>query len=282
MNYPNIGVIGVGHMAGAIVEGLVKAGWDSSKMSLTTRTPANAQRLAEKVGAKATSNIEAAFGADLVIVAVKPVDVVSVLAEIRPALERNLADGVETTLVSVAVGLPTDLLEAQVPSGIGVVRVLPNTPCALGLGMAVICPGKNCGETQLGLAVELFDAIGKTLVTDEKYLNIAGALSGSGTGYLFYVAEAMVEAAVTLGLGRKDAQLLTSQGLLGAASLLAEGGHPGQLREAVTSPGGTTAAAFREFEKAGMRAAFLAGIEACTERSAALAEIAAKSCAGNE
>ncbi len=270
-----LAVIGCGNMATAIVEGLIDSGWDAAQMRLTTRRPEHAKQLAERLGATATSNVEAVKGADIVLVAVKPVDVPKVLREISPTMSPD------AIVVSVAVGLPTDLLEKNLPDGTAVVRVLPNTPSALGYGMAVLCGGKNASEAQIKIVEEMLGSVGKTLVLAEKYLNLAGAISGSGTGYLFYIAEAIVEAGVTFGLTRADAQLLTAQSLFGASAMLANGEHPTMMREAVTSPGGTTAAAVRKLENRGVKAAFLDAIEACTDRSFALAELAAEESSNN-
>jgi pyrroline-5-carboxylate reductase len=197
---------------------------------------------------------------------VKPQDLPGVLAELAPHLRTG------QLLVSLAAGITTAAIEALVPDGVAVARVMPNTPALVGEGMAAVSPGARCGEEQLAEAERLLAAVGRVVRVPEKQQDAVTAISGSGPAYVFLVVEAMIEAGVHLGLPRPTAAELAVQTVLGAATLLRETGeHPALLREQVTSPGGTTAAALRTLEEHGLRAAFQAALEAARDRSKALA-----------
>jgi len=216
-------------------------------------------------------NIEAAERADMVVLLVKPQDVTDVLDEIAPVVD------VKTVVVSLCAGVPTDLVEARLPAGTPVIRVMPNTPAQVGEGMAAISAGHHARDADLNRVVEMMSAVGKAIIVPEKYQDAVTAISGSGPAYLFFVVEAMIEAGVMLGLPRTMSSELVVQTMLGSATLLRESGeHPTVLRENVTSPGGTTAAAIRELEQHRVRAAFITAMEAARDRSAALAEDARK------
>jgi pyrroline-5-carboxylate reductase len=175
-------------------------------------------------------------------------------------------------VVSVAAGITTGFVEARLPDGVAVVRVMPNTPALVNEGMAAISPGTHCTDEQLELVEDLLAATGKVVRVPEKQQDAVTAISGSGPAYVFLVVEAMIEAGVHLGLPRPTATELAVQTVAGAGGLVRETGeHPALLRERVTSPGGTTAAALRVLEDHKLRAAFLAATEAARDRSRALA-----------
>ena len=166
-------------------------------------------------------------------------------------------------VVSVAAGVPTARIEAALPAGVAVVRVMPNTPALVDEGMSVLSPGAHAGEEDLDEAEALLAAVGQVRRVPESQQDAVTALSGSGPAYFFYLVEAMVDAGILLGLPRALAADLVVQTALGAAVMMRDSGeHPVQLREAVSSPGGTTVAAIRELERHGVRAALMAAIEA--------------------
>jgi pyrroline-5-carboxylate reductase len=175
-------------------------------------------------------------------------------------------------VVSLAAGITTAFIESRLPAGVAVVRVMPNTPALVDEGMAAISPGAHCDEGHLHQAEDLLRATGRVVRVPERQMDAVTAISGTGPAYVFYVVEAMIEAGVHLGLPRSTATEMVVQTLVGSAKLLRETGeHPTVLRERVTSPGGTTAAAVRLLEEGRVRADFLAAIEAARDRSRALA-----------
>jgi pyrroline-5-carboxylate reductase len=212
------------------------------------------------------SNIEAASKADTLMLVVKPQDMPDLLDEIAPVVRRG------QLVISLAAGITTALIESRLPEGVAVVRVMPNTPALVDEGMAAISRGTHCDEEHLVEAEELMRATGRVIRIPEKQQDAVTAISGSGPAYLFFVVEAMIEAGVHLGLPRSTATELVTQTMVGSAKLLRETGeHPTVLRERVTSPGGTTAAAVRELENHKVRAAFMVAMEAARDRSRALA-----------
>jgi pyrroline-5-carboxylate reductase len=175
-------------------------------------------------------------------------------------------------IISLAAGITTSSIESRLPEGVPVVRVMPNTPALVDEGMAAISRGTHCDEAHLLEAEALLRATGRVLRVPEKQQDAVTAISGSGPAYLFFVVEAMIEAGVHLGLPRATATELVVQTMVGSAKLLRETGeHPTVLRERVTSPGGTTAAAVRELEDHKVRAAFMTALESARNRSRALA-----------
>ena len=173
----------------------------------------------------------------------------------------------------MAAGITTVALQAELPSGLAVVRVMPNTPALVDKGMTAISPGSHCSEDHLAHAENLLRSIGKVIRIAEKHQDAVTAISGSGPAYIYYVVEAMIEAGVLLGLPRATASALTLQTVVGAAAMLDETGeHPSVLRENVTSPAGTTSAALRELDDHKVRAAFLSAMEAARDRSRELAQ----------
>ncbi|SDB80232.1 pyrroline-5-carboxylate reductase [Raineyella antarctica] len=217
-------------------------------------------------GTRAVEDPAAAVaGADVVVLAVKPQDAPAALA----ALDGSWRDG--ALLVSVCAGLSTASLESMVPDAIRVVRGMPNTPARIGEGATAICPGSAAGPEDLDLVVALLAGTGLVVQVAEKHMDAVTGLSGSGPAYVLLAVEALVEAGVELGLTRDVANALAVQTVRGTAGLAQQpGSHPTLLREAVTSPGGTTAAGLAALEQRGLRSALAAGVRASAERSAAL------------
>lgn len=257
-----IGVLGAGVMGETLFSGLLKSGRDVADIVVTDRREYRQRELAEKYGVRVVSNTEAAELADTLIIVVKPQDVPELLAEIGSVIKPG------TLVVSLCAGITTKLLEAALPENTPVVRVMPNTPALVSEGMAALSAGTHAGSDHMQTATELLQAVGKTVVVPEQYQDAVTALSGTGPAYLFYVVEAMIDGGVLLGLPRDIATELAVQTMLGSAKLLRETGeHPTRLREQVTSPGGTTAAAVRALEDNRVRAAFVTAIEAARNRS---------------
>lgn len=260
-----VALIGAGVMGEAILAGLLNAGYSSSTIVATDRRPERQDELAQKYGITMRGNVEAVTDAGVVIIVVKPYDVSTVLGEISEVLDPNCL------VVSLAAGVTTSHIESLVHDGQPVIRVMPNTPAQVAQGMSVVSAGSNATDEQVELVTSILASTGRAVAVPEKHQDAATAVSGSGPAYLFLVAESMVEAAVQMGLTRDVATELVVQTLYGGASLLKETGeHPTILRERVTSPGGTTAAALRTLEDRGLRSSFMAAMEAARDRSVEL------------
>ncbi|GGB75252.1 pyrroline-5-carboxylate reductase [Knoellia flava TL1] len=257
-----VAIFGAGVMGETLLSGLLRAGRPADELLITERRADRAAELTEKYGVRALTNVEAATQADTLVLVVKPQDMAALLDEISP----HVADG--NLVVSLAAGITTEFLESRLAEGRSVVRVMPNTPALVDQGMAAVSGGRHCQPDQLQHAIELLAATGKVTEVPEKQLDAVTAISGSGPAYIFYVVEAMIEAGVVLGMPRATATELVTQTLFGAATMLRETGqHPTVLREQVTSPGGTTAAALRELDDHKVRAAFISAMEAAAVRS---------------
>ena len=262
-----VAIIGAGVMGETLLSGLIRAGRPAERLLVGEKRPERGTELQERYGVEVVGNREAAQKADTVVVVVKPQDMHDLLGEIADVLRPG------QLLVSLAAGITTSFIESRIPDGVAVVRVMPNTPALVDEGMAAISRGSHCDEEHLVEAESLMASTGKVLRVPERQQDAVTAISGSGPAYLFFVVEAMIEAGVHLGLPRTTATELVVQTVVGSAKLLRETGeHPTVLREQVTSPGGTTAAAVRELEDHKVRAAFLTAMEAARDRSRALAE----------
>jgi pyrroline-5-carboxylate reductase len=256
-----IGIFGAGKMGEALISGLLRAGRAPSGVVAVVRRPERADQLREGYGITVVSAAEAAKSADTLIIAVKPQDMLPMLDEIAPQLP------VDKLVISVAAGITTAVIEARLGVDVPVVRVMSNTPVLVDEAMSVISPGAFARPEHLARAEELLRPVGKVLRIPESQQDAATALSGSGPAYVYFLVEAMVDAGILLGMPRGTAMEMVTQAVFGAATMLRETGeHPVILREAVTSPGGTTIAAIRELERHGVRAAILAAIEAARDR----------------
>jgi pyrroline-5-carboxylate reductase len=263
-----IAILGAGQIGEALLSGLLSSGWrDAGELAASTRREERADELRERYGiAVSLSNAEVVAGAALVVVAVKPQDIDGLLGEIGPLVQPG------QTVLSVAAAIPTARIERHLGNGVPVVRAMPNTPATVHEGIAGICAGAHAGDEHLTLAEEALRHLGAVVRVSEPYMDAVTAVSGSGPAYFALLAEAMIEAGILLGLSREISTQLVVQTMLGTAKQLRDGGmHPVELREMVTSPGGTTIAAIRELERAGVRAAFLNAIQAAMDRSRELA-----------
>jgi pyrroline-5-carboxylate reductase len=261
-----IAILGAGVMGETLLSGLVRSGRSAADIVITARRPERADEVAERYGVRALSNVEAAEAAETLVLTVKPQDMHGLVEEIRD----HVSPG--NLVVSLAAGITTASLEARLPDGVAVVRVMPNTPALVDQGMAAISPGRSADAAHLEEAAELLRSCGRVVQVAEKHQDAVTAISGSGPAYIFYVVEAMIEAGVVLGLPRPTSTELVVQTLFGAATMIRETGqHPTVLREQVTSPGGTTAAALRQLDDHKVRAAFISAMEAAAQRSHDLA-----------
>jgi pyrroline-5-carboxylate reductase len=257
-----IAVLGAGQMGEALISGLLRAGVVApAGIVAAVRRSGRAQQLEDAYGIQVLSAAAAARQGDTLVIAVKPQDMESLLNEISPAVTPD------KLVISVAAGITTAFIGRRLARDVPVVRVMSNTPVLVDEAMSVISPGPHATEEHLRQAEQLLRAVGKVLRIPESQQDAATALSGSGPAYVYFLVEAMVDAGILLGMPRATALEMVKQAVFGAATMLRDSGeHPVLLREAVTSPGGTTINAIRELEKHGVRAAVLAAIEAARDR----------------
>jgi len=260
-----LAVLGAGMMGGALARGLVACGaMPASGIRLFDTHGAKAEALAAELGpgALAAPSAQAAVaGADLILLAVKPPMIADVLAEIAPFVTPS------QLVISIAAGIRLAKMEAALPD-ISIIRTMPNTPCLVGKGATALSRGTHATEEHLHLAQSLFAAVGLSVEVPERLLDAVTGLSGSGPAYIYLVIEALADGGVKEGLTRDTARLLAAQTVLGAAQMvLSSDEHPAQLKDNVTTPGGTTIAALHVLERAGLRTALIDAIQAAAERS---------------
>jgi pyrroline-5-carboxylate reductase len=261
-----IAVIGAGTIGETLLSGLLRSGWEADRLIATERRADRAEELAARYGIRVVENDEAVALADVLAIAVKPQDAATLMAELGPLVPSH------KLVVSLCAGLPISFFAKWLPDGTPVVRVMTNTPALVDEAMTAISPGPYATNDHLTLAEEMFRPLGKTVRLPESQQDAVTALSGSGPAYFFFLVEAMVDAGILLGLPRQVAHDLIVQTAVGSAVMLRDSGeHPVKLREAVTSPAGTTISAIRELERHGVRAAMLAALEAARDRARELA-----------
>lgn len=226
-----------------------------------------AQLLSKRIGIRVgIDNLEAARGADVILLGVKPSQVVDVVTGIQPALSPA------KLLISFAASVKTRAIEEAAGCEIGVLRALPNTPTAVSEGMTALCAGRFSTPDHVALARQMFETVGRTVVLDEKYMDAVTALSGSGPAFLYIVIEALAEAGVNVGLPRDVATLLAAQTTLGSAKMVLEtGSHPALLKDEVTTPAGCTVDGILELEEGGLRVTLIKAVKRATMRARELA-----------
>jgi pyrroline-5-carboxylate reductase len=264
-----LAVLGCGQMGEALVAGVLTTGWRAPKdVCVTARRQERLEELTQRHGVEASlDNSVAISGAEVIVMAVKPQDTEALLTEISSSVTRD------QTVLSLIAAIPTSFIEAHLDPAVPVVRAMPNTPSRVHEGMAGVAAGRHADESHLKLAREVLEHVGRVVTVPEHHLDAVTAISGSGPAYFALLAEAMIEGGILLGLSREVSTDLVVQTMLGSAKLLRdEHMHPVELREMVTSPGGTTIRAIRVLEQSGVRAAFLNAIQAAMERSQELAE----------
>ena len=263
-----IAILGAGRIGEALLSGLISSGWRKpEEISATSRRAERVEELREKFGVAATtSNPEAVSGAAIVVISVKPQDLDALLGEVGGLIASD------QTVLTIAAAIPTATIERRLDSSVPVVRAMPNTPSTVHEGIAGLAPGAHADEEHLALAEEVLSHLGAVVRVPESMMDAVTAVSGSGPAYFALLAEAMIEAGILLGLARETSTQLVVQTMLGTAKQLRDDKmHPVELREMVTSPGGTTIAAIHELEQAGVRAAFLNAIQAAMRRAKELA-----------
>jgi pyrroline-5-carboxylate reductase len=263
-----VAFLGAGKMGGIILQALLKNG--SLLPKSTSATVAHAERakaLASKLKVKVgTNNVEAVQGADIIVIGVKPQVVEEVVREISGDITAK------QLIVSVAASVPTSMIEKHLPANIPVIRAMPNTPCMLGAGMTAICKGEHASAADVALTCHMFDAVGRTIVVDEKHMDAVTALSASGPAYIYIILESLAEAGVKVGLPRDIATLLAAQTTMGAARVVLEtGDHPALLKDAVTTPAGCTIDAIMELEEGKLRVTLIKAVVKAAQRAKELA-----------
>ncbi|SPM38825.1 Pyrroline-5-carboxylate reductase [Mycobacterium numidiamassiliense] len=279
-----IAIIGGGSIGEGLLSGLLRAGHQVKDLVVSERIPERAKYLADTYSVRVTSPSDAVDSASFVVVAVKPADVESVLGELGRAAAAAEGDSAEPVFISVAAGIAIAYFESRLPAGTPVIRAMPNAAMLVGAGVTALATGRFVSAAQLEEASALLGAVGGVLSVPESQMDAVTAVSGSGPAYFFLLVEALIDAGVAAGLSRQVATDLTTQTLAGSAAMLLErldedqlgagegsGVQPNttaaQLRATVTSPGGTTAAALRELERGGFRAAVDAAVQAAKRRS---------------
>jgi pyrroline-5-carboxylate reductase len=259
-----IGFIGAGKMGSALMQGIIKAGIvDPSSVGASDVYEPGLKALEEKLGIRVSTDNSVIVGAsDILLLAVKPQILGAVLAKLSAILTP------EKLVISIAAGVPLSTYEDALPEGTRVVRVMPNIAATVSEAASGIAPGKNATSEDLETALEIFSAVGTAVRVPESLMDAVTGLSGSGPAFIFPIIEAMADGAVFEGLDRQSALSLAAQTVLGAAKMALETGmHPGELKDMVTSPGGTTIQGIHALEEAGVRAAFMNAVIRASERS---------------
>jgi pyrroline-5-carboxylate reductase len=263
----NLAVLGTGKLGGILLRAYLKQGLFSPKrVNITVRHEEKAATLAKELGVTgSTDNRKAAHEADIVLLAVKPQVVGDVLKEIAPEL------GKDTLIISVAASVPTSYIEQRAGAKVPVVRAMPNTCSTVGCGMTGICRGAHASTEHVEIAKAMFNAVGRTVVVDEKNMDAVTGLSASGPAFVYIILESLAEAGVKVGLPRDIATLLASQTMKGAASVVLEtGDHPALLKDAVTTPAGCTIDGILELEEGKLRVTLIKAVVKATQRAGEL------------
>ncbi|HUU50161.1 MAG TPA: pyrroline-5-carboxylate reductase [Nitrospinota bacterium] len=271
-NY-KLAFIGCGNMGEALIKGLLGKNFISSKNIIGMDISKERLRYIKKTYSveAVQRNRDAVKKGDIIILAVKPQDITTVLKEIAGEINRS------KLLISIAAGVSLKFIESFSSSKIRLIRVMPNTPALIQEGAAALSKGNYATEDDLETARKIFNTIGKTVIIDEKLMDAVTGLSGSGPAYIFTIVEALIAAGVKMGLSREVSQELSVQTLLGSAKMIVETGeHPARLRDMVTSPGGTTVAGLHVLEKEGLSEIIMNAIEAATKRSKELGKFLSK------
>ena len=260
----NISFIGGGNMASAMIGGILTAELATKEqITATAKTEKTCTSLKERFGIHTTTDNTAAAGtADILFLAVKPYLLSEVISEIRDAVSKD------TLIISIAAGTPISAIEAMFGKEIKLIRSMPNTPALVGEAMSALSVNPNVTPEELALASSIFDSFGKCEVVPERLMDAVVGVSGSSPAYVYMFIEAMADAAVADGMPRAQAYKFAAQSVLGSAKMVLETGkHPGELKDAVCSPGGTTIEAVTELERQGMRSSVIAAQRACVQKS---------------
>ena len=263
-----VAVLGAGKMGGILLQAFLKQNlFAPDQIHATVGHHERALALSTQWGVDVTTNNRAAASqADLILLAVKPFQIPALIEEIRPALTKD------KTLISIAAGIKTRSIEESAGMEIAVIRAMPNTPSRLGAGAAALCRGRFVSQEKLELAERIFETVGRAVIVEEKHMDAVTGLSGSGPAYIYIIIEALAEAGVKVGLPREIATELAAQTAYGAAKMVLETGyHPAMLKDAVTTPAGTTIDGIMALEEGGLRVTLIKAVMRATERSKQLA-----------
>jgi pyrroline-5-carboxylate reductase len=258
-----IGFIGGGNMGEALIKGLIKGAFPAADIWVAEPVAARRALLAERYGVVTEAEGSAVVAAcDLIVLAVKP----QLVPKVLPQLATTFGDA--KVLVSIAAGATSEALEGYLAGSPRVVRVMPNTPALVGAGATAISGGSHATGSDIDQTRFVFEAVGMTVVLEEEHLDAVTGLSGSGPSYIFLIIEALTDAGVKVGLSRRNALRLAAQTVMGSAKMLLDtDGHPGQLKDMVTSPGGTAIAGLHTLEQGGLRTTLINAVESATRRS---------------
>jgi pyrroline-5-carboxylate reductase len=264
-----IGFIGAGNMAEALMKGIISAGIAAKDEVIAGEVIKERREIiARDLNVKVTSdNVEVARSAQILLLAIKPQQMPTVLEELKPYL------GPEHLIISIAAGIKISYIESRLNAGVRVVRVMPNQPCLVGASASAFALGKFARSEDKDFVLKVLKSVGLAMPVDEKLLDAVTGLSGSGPAFVYLVIEAMADGGVLSGLPRDIAVKLAAQTVLGAAKTVLETGiHPAAGKDMVASPAGTTIEGLRVLEEAGVRGAFIDAVEAATKRSTELGE----------
>lgn len=259
-----LGFIGTGNMAGAIMGGIIGQGIiPASEIIGSDVFPVEREKIKEQYGIHVTeNNKEVVEKADKFILSVKPQFYASVIEEIKEIVRED------QIIITIAPGKTLEWLEEKFGKPVKIVRTMPNTPAMVGEGMTAVCANEKVTEEELDEVLTLLNAFGKTEVVPEHLIDVVVSTSGSSPAYVFMMIEAMADAAVADGMARPQAYKFAAQAVLGSAKMVLETGkHPGELKDMVCSPGGTTIEAVRVLEAKGFRSALIEAMKACAEVS---------------
>jgi pyrroline-5-carboxylate reductase len=257
-----IAVIGGGVMGETLLSSFLRYVVPAPEIVVAEKRAERAEELRASYGVDIADPADAVRGAHVVVLVVKPQDMATVLDEVGAAIDPG------SLVVSIAAGIRTATIEAAVRPGVNVVRAMPNTPARVDRGVTGVSPGSSCSSEALAQAEAMLGAVGVVVSVPESLQDAVTAVSGSGPAYVFYLAEAMTEAAVDLGLDPATAQQMVTHTILGAATLLESSEESAErLRHMVTSPGGTTAAAISTLDELGVRAGVVSAVTAARDRS---------------
>jgi pyrroline-5-carboxylate reductase len=267
-----VAVLGAGKMGGILLQAFVRTGlFTAQQIAATVAHDVRAEALTKQFRlAVTTDNVRAVQGADIVLLAVKPTQVVQLVREVSPSLKPGVV------LISIAASVKTSAIEDAMGGAGGakaaVIRAMPNTPAMLGAGITALCRGRFVTESQLALAQRIFETVGRTVIVDEKHMDAVTGLSGSGPAFLYIILESLAEAGVNVGLPREIATQLAAQTAYGAARMVLEtGSHPALLKDEVTTPAGCTVDGILELEEGGLRVTLIKAVKRATERARELA-----------
>ena len=274
LNNKKIGIIGTGNMGEALVSGLIFSESSEAKNIICTDVRQNKlDQIKNEYGVRTTTdNLKAVAESDIIVYAVKPQIIAAVLKETAPELDMS------KLVISIAAGVPMAAIESCLNKDLRLIRVMPNIAASVKEAASAIAAGAHATQEDIDLAMAIFNSVGKSIFLKENYLMDAiTGLSGSGPAYIFLIVDALADAGVKMGLSREEALFLSTQTVLGAAKLLMDTQeHPGQLKDKVTSPGGTAIAGLATLEEGGLRTTLIHAVEAATNRSQELGEMMIK------